>query len=138
MPSVKITNLETLMGDTDTTLFDPFGDPISLRISVSISADAMQVTNPKIRYIYQIINFSNNEVFETWQSTYDLLYLDAAAWIGLPTAHDLGMNWTASDIFGFRGAVELFSNQEENGLVAIDAMDVAGIHWFRVKDLFLV
>ena len=134
MPSVQITKLKTINNTTnvETDLFNPFNDPIKLAVDAIFSADALQ-NNPVIWITYQIIELRTNQVVEQWQFQNDLPYSPIDAWVVLPTAYSLGLNWISSDIFGFRAAIELFSNQGESGLQAVDAFAVSDILWFRFE-----
>ena len=136
MPSVKITAVETVKNSVNSDLFNPFTDPITLRLTIMFSSDVFQLVQPKTDITFQIIELRTNTVFEQWKFEYDPISPGMYVWVDLPTAHDLGLSWNWSDIFGFRGAVELFSLQGEEGLIAVDAMDVSEIHWFRVEPLF--
>ena len=136
MPMVQITNLESANSSGDTTLFDPFNDPITLRFTVTFGPELAQVQNPIVWSSFEIIEFGTNKVVEIWRfqnpipsagSYYDFMTTG--------TADALGLNWLASGIFGLRCAAEIFSDQGESGLQAVDAMDVSDIHWFRFMPL---
>ena len=136
MPMVQITNLETANPSGDTTLFDPFNDPITLRFTVAFGSELAQVQDPVVWSTFEIIEFGTNQVVEFWRfqnavpspgSYYDFMTTG--------TADALGLKWLACGIFGLRCAAEIFSNQGESGLQAVDAMDVSDIHWFRFMPL---
>jgi hypothetical protein len=137
MATVKITNVETVKNGVNANLFNPFSDPITLRLTIEFSLSLPeQRLRPVIQVTFQIIELRTNQVFEDWRFQIKPTPAGNYVWIDLPTADDLGLNWTGSDIFGFRGAVELFSNQGARGLKSIDALDVSQVHWFRIEQVF--
>ncbi|SRR6266480_626685 len=138
MPTVNITNVETVKRGVNANLFHPFFDPITLRLTIMFSSDVFQLPQPRIYSTFQILELRTNQVFEEWRFQANPAPPGIYHWVDLPTAHDLGLVWSASDIFGFRGAVELFSFQRASGLQAVDALDVSEVHWFRVEPVFLL
>jgi hypothetical protein len=136
MPTVKITNVETVKGTTNANLFHPFNDAITLRLTISFSPDALKLPQPMVAITYQIIELRTDQVFEQWRFFHNVRFQGIYAWVVLPTAHQLGLNWVASDIFGFRGAAELYSFQGPAGLQSIDAQDVSQTRWFRLAAIF--
>lgn len=136
MLTVKITNVETVKGNTNANLFHPFNDPITLRLTISFSPDVLKLPQPTVAITYQIIELRTDQVFEQWRFFHTIGFQSIYAWVVLPTAHQLGLNWVGSDIFGFRGAAELYSFQGSAGLKTIDGHDVSPTHWFRVEAVF--
>jgi hypothetical protein len=107
-------------------------------MTTRFSYDVLKLPSPAVQLTYQIIDFRTNEVFEFWRFQFNYIYVVSEAWVDLPTAHDLGLNWIGSDLFGFRGAVEILSGQPGGaGLQATDIFDVSDVHWFRVEPIFL-
>jgi hypothetical protein len=137
MPSIQISSLKIFNGNThvETGLLNPFNDPFTLWLEAFFSADTMKM-NPEIWITFQIVALRTNEVVEQWVYQTPLLYSGIDAWIVLPTADALGLKWIGSDIFGFRAAIELFSNQGESGLQGVDALAVSDIRWFRFEPVF--
>ena len=136
MPTAKITKIETVKAGMNSDFFNPFGDPITLRMTINYSADIFQLPGPTVWQTFQIIELRTNTVFEQWRFQDAIKWPVTYSWVDLPTAQGLGLDWTASDIFGFRGAVEVFSWQGEDGLVSTEAFDVSHIHWFRLAAVF--
>jgi hypothetical protein len=138
MPTVKITNVETVKGNTKADLFHPFNDRITLRLTLAFSPDVSRLPQPTVAITYQTIELRTDHVFEQWRFSHKIPagWQGMYAWVVLPIAQQLGLNWVASDIFGFRGAAELFSFQGRSGLKSIDAQDVSAIHWFRLEAVF--
>ncbi len=140
MPSVRIIRVETVKRGTNANLFNPFADQITLRLTTVYSSDVFRLAQPMVKITYQILALLDNQV-KFHYSAQPRLYpggVEYYSWIDLGTAHDLGLNWSGSQLFGFRGAVELFSLEGESGKRAIDAFDVSWTHWFRLEPLFLL
>jgi hypothetical protein len=135
MPSVEIVRLETVKGNDNVNLFDPFNDPIVLRTTVNFSSDILALPQPLVTLTYQIIELKTDVVFEQWAFQFAVTDPGIYHWITLPTAHNLGLNWIGTDIFGARAAAEIFNFDGLSGLEAIDAMDVTPVHWFRFEPL---
>jgi hypothetical protein len=140
MPSLRIIRVETVKRGTNANLFNPFTDPITLRLTTVYSADVFRLAQPRVHITYQILAMADNGVKFTHvaQHAVNPGGVEYYSWVDLGTAHALGLNWTGSQLFGFRGAVELFASAGEAGEVAIDAFDVAPIHWFRLEPIFEV
>lgn len=138
MPSVKIEKLETVRGNDNVDLFNPFADPIVLRTTLDFSADVLALIQPQVLLTYQIIELRTDIVVEQWQFQFGVPGPGYYHWITLPTAYDLGLDWVGSDIFGARAAAEIFEFDGARGLQAIDAMDVTPVHWFRFEPLYLL
>ena len=135
MATVKITNVETVKNGVNANLFNPFSDPITLRLTIEYSLSLPEKRlQPVIQVTYQIIELRTNQVFEDGRFQTKPNPAGNYFWLDLPTAHDLGLNWGASDLFGFRGAAELFSSQRARW--SIDALDVSEVHWFRIEPVF--
>jgi hypothetical protein len=137
VPTVNIVRIETVKAGVNSDFFNPFTDPITLRMTINYSADILQLPEPTVRKTFQILTLDTNTVVEQWRFQSSIPGPAVYSWVDLPTANALGLNWTGSDIFGFRGAVEVFSFQGESGLVSIDAFDVSDIHWFRLAAVFI-
>jgi hypothetical protein len=136
MPTARITNVETVKGNNNANLFHPFNDRITLRMTLSFSPDVFKLPQPTMATTYQIIELRNDVVFEQWRFFRAISFQNMYTWLVLPTAHQLGLNWVGSDLFGFRGAVELYSFQGASGLISVDGHDVSRTHWFRVEAVF--
>jgi hypothetical protein len=56
------------------------------------------------------------------------------------TPYRWGLDWTPANtsIFGFRGLIKAYSWQGESGLQSLDAFDVSDIHWFRIKEIYML
>ncbi len=143
MPSVKITHLDTENAQgTNVDLFNPFTVSLKLVMFFTLSPDIITLPNVVFEGIFQILDLRTNQVVvhHAVQANYDpgwgqYLYW----WIGSPTPHDWGVQWTqGGDNFGFRAAIEVSSFQVEQGLVAVDAFDVSDIRWFRLQDVAVV
>src|SRR5690242_18653557 len=104
MPSVEIVRLETVKGNDNVNLFDPFGDPIVLRTTVNFSSDVLALPQPQVALTYQIIEFKTDVVFEQWTFQFGVPGPGIYHWLTLPTAYDLGLNWNPTDIFGARAS----------------------------------
>lgn len=142
MPSVKITSLETENAQgKNISLFNPFTDGLKLTMFFTLSQDIVAMSNVQLEGSFQIIEFRTNQVVvhHTAQANYNPgLGQHVFWWVGSPTPHDWGLQWTQADIFGFRAAIEVSALQGEQGLVAVDAFDVSDIRWFRLEDVFLL
>ncbi len=138
MPTVKIVRLETVKRGTNATLFDPYTDPITLRMTIMFSPDTVQITQPKLKLTFQIIALQDNQVKFQQTSEMDVSPSggEVYAWVDLGTAHALGLQWTASQLFGFRGAVQIISYQGDRGEISVDACAVADPHWFQLEAVY--
>lgn len=140
MPSVKITTLETDNAQgQNVSLFNPFTDPLKLTVFFTLSQDIVGMPSVQLTGTFQIIELRTNQVVvdHVAQANYNPgIGPNVFWWMGSPTPHDWGLQWTQGDIFGFRAAIEVSSFQGAQGLVAVDAFDVSDIRWFRLEDVF--
>ena len=136
MSILQIVRLETVKRGNNANLFNPFTDPITLRLTILFSP-TKPIPKPRLQITYRISDFKDNQVRFIKETSTDVkpngeeLY----SWIDLGTAHDLGLNWTACQLFAFDGAVQLASYQGA-GFTSIDACAVAGPHWFELEKVF--
>ena len=147
MLSLTITRAYTASQNGPTTLFHPFGDALTLVLTISASADLMAVQNPRWEAAFQIIEPRTNQVVvhESW---FDAFHWGPNFWISkgknwgggnYDTPHAWGLDWTPNSseaIFGFRGLIKAYSWRGEHGLESLDAFSVSEIHWFRVKEVY--
>lgn len=133
MATVKITDAETFKRGVNANLFHPYNDPITLRLTIvyTVFQPQLRILRPVVQLTFQIIELRTNQVVEHWLFQAKPTPGENYGWLDIPTADDLGLNWVGSDIFGFRGAAELFSDQSKS----IDAQDVSEVHWFRFEAL---
>ncbi len=140
MPSARITRVETEnVQGANVSLFDPFSDGLKLTMFFTLSADILQIPDVQLQGSFQILDFRNDQVVvhqSIWANYNPSLGPNLFWWLGSPTPHDWGLQWQSADIFGFRAAVEVFAQEGEAGMVAVDAFDVSDIRWFRLKDIF--
>ena len=141
MSSINITQLQTIDGaNNNVKLFSPFTTTIKLVVDFNLSADFLTMQNVKLRVMFEIIEFSTNNVvvYHSHDFNYSSnLGQSLFAWEGDPTPHQLGLQWVGpgrGNVFGFRAAVEASSLQGQNGQIAIDALAVSDVRWFRLKD----
>lgn len=139
MSSVKITSVETENAQgKNVDLFNPFTDSLKLTMFFTLSPDILAMPNVVLAGTFEIIELRTNQVavYHVAQANYNpALGPYVFWWLGSPTPHDWGLQWTAGDIFGFRAAVEVSAWQGEQGLVPVDAFDVSGVRWFRLEDV---
>lgn len=140
MSSVRITSIETEGVDgSNRTLFNPFTDPLKLTMFVSLSPDLVNMPNIVVGGTFQLLELRTNLIVVDHyvQSNYNsALGPNFFWWLGSPTPHDWGLQWTGGDVFGFRAAIEVFQWQGASGLAAVDAFDVSSVRWFRLMDVF--
>jgi len=143
MSAINITQLQTIDGaNNNVRLFSPFTTTLKLVVYFNLSVDFRTMQNVKLRVMFEIIEFSTNNVVV--YHPHDFNYSGTMgqslfAWEGDPTPHQLGLQWIGPGrgiVFGFRSAVEASSLQGQNGQIAIDALAVSDIRWFRLKDEF--
>ncbi len=147
MPSLDIIGHHTSSQNGQATFFDPYGDALSMVMTLRASADLLQIENPRWKASFQIIEPKTNAVV-VHQSWSEEFIWGANFWISLgnnwspgnyDTPHSWGLNWTplsSEAVFGFRGMVKAYSWQGESGLISVDAFDVSDIHWFRVREVY--
>jgi hypothetical protein len=133
MPSCQILKLETVKGDTNTDVFNPFTDAITLRITFTVSPDLIQ-QSARATLIYQVLSFADNQVKFQTASTIALGAGDGEkyAWVNIGTADSIHLD-SGSFLFGFRAAVTLQpapSAADPNSPYL--AFAVADPHWFRL------
>lgn len=136
MPTVRIVRTETVKRGVNADLFNPFTDPLTLRLTVNFSPDFLQLQQPIARVTYQIISFYTNQIAYQLTDDFKAIFPSTYTWIDLPNAHDIGLSWIESEIFGFRGAAQLFNYDEVDGYLSLDALSVGPTHWFHVESVF--
>jgi hypothetical protein len=141
MPTINISRAYVTRGDgTETILFDPFIDSLKLVVDFDLSSDIVQLPNVFLNVVFELIDFRTNIVVVHHPAQYSYnptLGRFLFAWAGSPTPQQWGLQWIGNDIFGFRVGIEASSYQSPNGFVAIEALAVSDIKWFRLEDVFM-
>ena len=101
-----------------------------------VSPDTPEPHQWILRSSFQIVAFRDNYV--KFQRSTDMeinpnSVQEYYTWVDLGSAHDIGLNWTESQLFGFRCAAELYTHADKK---AIEPFDVSGIKWFRLEAVF--
>jgi hypothetical protein len=138
MASIKITTVTTMKAGTNSLLFDPMTEPLTLQVAVLYSQDITDLPNLNVAITYQILDLHTNQV--AWQQRDQQLHIDASDLekgscfsVSLPAAYDLGLPLNGRSLFGFRAAVELSSFQFASGNMPVEgAFDVSAVQWFRL------
>ncbi|MGB2696303.1 MAG: hypothetical protein WBD28_00420 [Candidatus Zixiibacteriota bacterium] len=149
MLELKIERIQTKnQRGENATLFDPFGDALTLIMDIKASPDLMDLPKPMFMAVFQIIDPLTDIVVvnQTWLHEFQW---GPNFWISMgnnwgPDPSDYttpkrwGLEWwkTGSGVFGFRGIIKAYSSQKEKGMITVDAFDVSGIRWFRLKEIY--
>jgi hypothetical protein len=134
MSNVSITKVETVNGENITTLFDPFVDTITLRLVIDVSQQLATMPGAVARFTWQLIELRTNAV--VYNVTEDNVKLSGAStvrWGHIGSAHDVGLQWGQEDVFGFRGAVEVFGARDRVQPMP-DALAVSAVAWFQLAN----
>ncbi len=141
--TIQISRLWTASQNGDATLFDPYGDALSLGVDVFASPELLALPGPMFFIRFQILDMTTNQVLvnETYLEDFNWGGW-FSFWIGnnwgpdYDTPYRWGLNWTQESVFGVRALIRAHSWQPPNGLLDVDAFDVADPVHFRVKQIF--
>jgi hypothetical protein len=133
MSLVSITKVETVHGNDITELFNPYTDIITLRLVFDLAPGLIQMKGKVATIVWQVIEFRTNTVaYNSASENVQLAPNGPIQWLPIGTAHDNGLQWVYGDIFGFRGAVEFFTEQ---GAAIPNTLAVSTITWFRLEHI---
>jgi hypothetical protein len=149
MPTLHIDGLRTVnQSGQNATLFDPFTDAIALTMDVSASADLIALPMASFTAYFQIFDPRLHTVVvnQVWGSRFNWgehFWISMGNNWGPPsdygTAQRWGLSWVQNSIFGFRGIIKasyIPTQPPGSGWHAVDAFDVSGFRWFRLKEVF--
>jgi hypothetical protein len=147
MPFLRIVGLRTVnQSGQNATLFNGFSDALSLTLDLQASSDLLALPQAAFTAEFQLFDPHLHRVMVSayFGSTFNWgpnFWISKGNNWGPPadyqTPERWGLSWVTNSIFGFRGIVKAqYIPSPGSGWTAVDAFDVSGMRWFRVREQF--